>query len=59
MSNSELNAVWNKLLPAFKAEALPNDAFGQEKLKQRIADLVAHAAKKGGKRQLRFSSDDN
>jgi len=43
----ELNAVWDKLYPAFQAEPLPNDAAAQENLKQVIADLEAHPAKKG------------
>ena len=38
----ELNAIWDKLYPAFGAEALPDDAAGQEKLKQAIANLEAH-----------------
>jgi hypothetical protein len=43
----ELNAIWDKLFPAFQAEALPDDAAGLEKLKQRIAKSEAHPAKKG------------
>jgi CubicO group peptidase (beta-lactamase class C family) len=43
----EMNAIWDKLLPAFQAEALPDVAAGQEKLKQVIAQLEAHPAKKG------------
>jgi CubicO group peptidase (beta-lactamase class C family) len=42
----EMNAIWEKLLPAFHAEALPEDAAGQEKLKQVIARLEAHPVKK-------------
>jgi CubicO group peptidase (beta-lactamase class C family) len=42
----ELNAIWDKLLPAFGVEPLPADAAGQEKLKQMIARLEAHPAKK-------------
>ncbi len=42
----ELNAVWEKLLPAFQKEALPADAAGQEKLKQAIAKLEVRPAKK-------------
>ena len=42
----ELNAVWDKLFPAFGTEALPDDAAGQEKLKQAIAGLEAHPAKR-------------
>jgi hypothetical protein len=43
----EMNAVWDKLFPAFQAAALPDDAAGQEKVKQVIAKLEAHPAKKG------------
>jgi CubicO group peptidase (beta-lactamase class C family) len=43
----EMNAIWEKLYPAFQAEALPVDTAGQEKLKQTIATLEAHPAKKG------------
>jgi len=43
----EMNAIWDKLYPAFQAEALPDDVAGQEKLKQEIANLEAHPAKKG------------
>jgi CubicO group peptidase (beta-lactamase class C family) len=42
----ELNAVWDKLLPAFQAGPLPEDAAGLEKLKQAVAHLEAHPAKK-------------
>jgi CubicO group peptidase (beta-lactamase class C family) len=44
---NEMNAIWDKLYPAFQAGALPEDAAGQEKLKQKIAKLEAHPAKKG------------
>jgi CubicO group peptidase (beta-lactamase class C family) len=44
---AELNVVWDKLLPAFHADALPEDAAGDEKLKQAEANLEAHPAKKG------------
>jgi CubicO group peptidase (beta-lactamase class C family) len=43
----EMNAIWDKLYPAFQAQALPDDVAGQEKLKQEIANLEAHPAKKG------------
>ena len=43
----ELNEIWEHLLPAFHAEALSEDAAGQEKLKQAVGKLVAHAEKKG------------
>jgi len=42
----EMNAIWDKLYPAFEAEALPDDAAGQEKVKQAIAKLEAHPVKK-------------
>jgi CubicO group peptidase (beta-lactamase class C family) len=42
----ELNAIWDKLLPAFGDESLPEDAAGQEKVKEAIARLEAHPAKK-------------
>ncbi len=40
----ELNAIWERLFPAFQAAALPEDAAGQEKVKQAVAKLVAHPA---------------
>jgi CubicO group peptidase (beta-lactamase class C family) len=43
----EMNAIWDKLYPAFQSEALPEDAAAQEKLKQVVANLEAHPAKKG------------
>lgn len=42
----ELDAIWNHLLSAFQSKPLPADATGQEKLKEAIADLVAHPKKK-------------
>ena len=42
----EMNAIWEKLLPAFQAAPLPEDAPAREKLKDRIAKLEAHPAKK-------------
>jgi len=42
----EMNAIWDKLWPAFQAEALPDDAAGQEKLRQVSAHLQAHPEKK-------------
>ncbi len=42
----EMNAIWDKLYPAFQAEPLPDDAAGQEKLKQLVAKLTAHPATK-------------
>jgi CubicO group peptidase (beta-lactamase class C family) len=41
----ELDAIWNHLLPAFHAEALPEDAAGRERLKQAMGKLVAHPKK--------------
>jgi CubicO group peptidase (beta-lactamase class C family) len=43
----EMNAIWDKLYPAFGPEALPDDAAGQQNVKQLIARLEAHPAKKG------------
>jgi CubicO group peptidase (beta-lactamase class C family) len=45
-AQDELNAVWNKLLPAFQAGPLPEDTASQAQLKQLIAGLVAHPARK-------------
>jgi CubicO group peptidase (beta-lactamase class C family) len=42
----ELNAIWDKLYPAFQDQALPDDAAGQEKQKQAVAALEAHPTKK-------------
>jgi CubicO group peptidase (beta-lactamase class C family) len=42
----ELSAIWDKLLPSFQTSPLPEDGAGQEKLKQVIAQLEAHPAKK-------------
>jgi len=46
---SELDLVWEKLLPAFKSAALPADAAEQEKLTQAMANLTAHPVKKADK----------
>ncbi|MGO9107826.1 MAG: serine hydrolase domain-containing protein, partial [Thermoguttaceae bacterium] len=43
----EMNAIWDKLHPAFQAQALPEDPAGQEKVKQAVAKLEAHPAKTG------------
>ncbi len=43
---TELDLVWSKILPAFRAEPLPADPAEQEKLKQAAAQLTAHPAKK-------------
>jgi CubicO group peptidase (beta-lactamase class C family) len=42
----EMNAIWDKLYPAFQSKPLPENAAGVEKLKESIAALVAHPAKK-------------
>jgi len=42
----EMNAIWDKLYPAFQSEALPENPEGVEKLKQSVATLAAHPAKK-------------
>jgi CubicO group peptidase (beta-lactamase class C family) len=43
---SEMNAIWDKLYPAFQSEALPEDSATREKLKEAISHLEAHPAKK-------------
>jgi CubicO group peptidase (beta-lactamase class C family) len=43
----EMNAIWEKLYPACKDNPLPPDQDGQAKLKQTLASLEAHPAKKG------------
>jgi CubicO group peptidase (beta-lactamase class C family) len=45
----ELTVVWDKLLPAFHAEALPPNAAAQDSLRQMISKLEAHPAKKASK----------
>ncbi|HEV2691929.1 MAG TPA: serine hydrolase [Verrucomicrobiae bacterium] len=40
----ELNAIWDNLFAAFQFGVLPQNATGQEKLKQVIANLKAHPA---------------
>jgi CubicO group peptidase (beta-lactamase class C family) len=42
----EMNAIWDKLYPAFQTDPLPEDADGQKRLNQVIANLEAHPAKK-------------
>ena len=42
----EMNAIWDKLFPAFQDGALPDDAAIQEKVKQLVANLEAHPEKK-------------
>jgi CubicO group peptidase (beta-lactamase class C family) len=44
---AQLNAIWDKLLPAFQTGALPADAAGQEKVKQMIAVLEVRPTKPG------------
>lgn len=44
---AELNAIWDHLLPAFQADALPADAAAQEKLQHAVALLVVRPAKSG------------
>jgi CubicO group peptidase (beta-lactamase class C family) len=39
---AELDAIWDHLLPAFQSKPLPPDPVGQEKLKDTVANLVAH-----------------
>ncbi|MSU47644.1 MAG: class C beta-lactamase-related serine hydrolase [Opitutus sp.] len=43
---TELDLVWEKLLPAFRTEQLPENSVEHEKLKQTLAALNAHPAKK-------------
>ena len=45
-AQGELNALWDKLCPAFQAGPLPEDAAAQAKLKQIIGRLEAHPVKK-------------
>ncbi len=42
----ELDLIWEHLLPAFHAEALPDNTAVQQKLKQAVANLIAHPKKK-------------
>ena len=42
----EMNAIWDKLFPALQSGALPENPDGVEKLKQALARLEAHPAKK-------------
>jgi hypothetical protein len=41
-----MNAIWDKLYPAFQDSSLPEDAASQGKLKEQIAHLEAHPATK-------------
>jgi CubicO group peptidase (beta-lactamase class C family) len=42
----EMNAIWDKLYPAFQSGALPENAEGVEKLKEAEGKLEAHPVKK-------------
>jgi CubicO group peptidase (beta-lactamase class C family) len=42
----EMNAIWEKLYPAFQPEALPENSEGVEKMKQVLAALTAHPVAK-------------
>jgi CubicO group peptidase (beta-lactamase class C family) len=42
----EMDAIWEKIYPAFQTGAMPQDAGAQEQLKEATARLVAHPAKK-------------
>lgn len=42
----EMDAIWNNLLPAFQAGPLPENPAAQEKLKEIVAGLEAHPARK-------------
>ena len=42
---AELNAIWDKLLPAFQTAPLPEDPATLEKLTQAVGQLKAHPAK--------------
>lgn len=44
----ELNAIWDKLRPAFRDKALPEDTAAQNRLKKVIAGLEAHTAERTG-----------
>ncbi len=44
---TELDLVWDKLLPAFQPGPLPANAVEQRELQQVTANLTAHSAKKG------------
>jgi CubicO group peptidase (beta-lactamase class C family) len=43
---AELSAIWDNLLPACQRKALPDEAAGQEKVKQTVASLEVRPAKK-------------
>jgi CubicO group peptidase (beta-lactamase class C family) len=44
---AELDAIWDHLLPAFQSKPLPEDFAGQQKLKEAVANLVAHPKSSG------------
>jgi CubicO group peptidase (beta-lactamase class C family) len=46
---AELDAIWDHLLPAFQSGPLPPDSAGQEKLKEAVANLVAHPKNSGNR----------
>ena len=39
----ELDAIWDRLLPAFQSQPLAEDADSQQKLRDLVANLTAHA----------------
>jgi CubicO group peptidase (beta-lactamase class C family) len=43
----ELDAIWEHLLPAFQFKRLPENSAGQQKLKEAVANLVAHPKSSG------------
>lgn len=43
---TEMNAIWDNLLPACTPSPLPENAAAQEQLTQKVAKLVAHPVKK-------------
>ncbi len=42
---AELDAIWDHLLPAFQSTPLPPNPAAQQKLKEAVANLVAHPKK--------------
>jgi len=42
----EMNAIWDNLYPAFQDAPLKEDSAAQEKVKEAVARLVAHPARK-------------
>jgi len=43
---AELDAIWDRLLPAFQAKSLPENVDAQDALKETVANLVAHPKQK-------------